>query len=364
MSNGVGSRPAPGRARQVGRVLGVVALVVLAALPGLSSNSFYLHLAILICLNTIFACGLGLIARAGQLSLCHGAFVGVGAYAGAVLGLKLAAPFWFEVAAATLLCAALAALLGRAILGLRGVYFTLVTFAFGEAVRLLLLDWSWFSGGANGLAGIGPVRLGGFVFASRFSFYLVALLGAAGIVLLLRTLLRSPVGRAFGAVAENAALAEGVGISARRVRMLAFVLGSASAGAGGVLLAHYLGYISPEAFGFPLSVTLITMVVLGGRTSWAGPLLGALFLTPLPELLRRTEELQHILHGLILILIPRLLPQGLAGAVGAAAAIANKALAGGPAEKKPTAQQDACSACRGVEKTALAPPAKRSPAIE
>jgi branched-chain amino acid transport system permease protein len=295
------------------RLFSATVLVAGAALPLFSGNPFHLHLAILVCLNTVFVAGLGLIARVGQLSLCHGAFVGIGAYAGVLLEMGLGVPFALELPVAALLAALIAALLGWVILRLRGVYFTLVTFAFGEVVRLVLLDWTSLFGGANGLAGIPAARLGAWVLDNKSSFYLFTLTAAALVLAFSAALVRSPVGRAFDAVAESRVLAEAIGINSVRFQMLAFILGSAMAGAGGVLLAHYLSYISPESFGFSLSVTLITMLVVGGRTAVLGSFWGALFLTPLPELLRNALELQHVLYGLALILVLRLLPRGIGG---------------------------------------------------
>jgi branched-chain amino acid transport system permease protein len=159
------------------------------------------------------------------------------------------------------------------------------------------------------------VTLLGVPLDTKAQFYVIALIVLVATLSLTAALLRSPIGRAFGAIEENLALARGVGISARHFQILAFTLGSTIAAAAGVLLAHYIGYISPESFGMQLSVNLIIMLVVGGRKSLIGPLLGALFLTPLPELLRNTLQLQYILFGAVLILVLRFLPGGLGGLV-------------------------------------------------
>ena len=297
------------------RFLRVLPVAALCALPLVAGKPFWFHLAILICLNAIFVSGLGIIARVGQLSLCHGAFVGVGAYAAVLAVLRAGLPFLAGVAIGAVVAGLLATALGLIILRLRGVYFVLVTFAFGELVRLVLLDFPSVSGGANGITGIPPASVLGIELQGKASFYVFVLLVAIAVLAFTMAFLRSPVGRAFDAIAENLPLAEGSGIGARRFQVVAFGVGSAMAGGAGAILAHYVGYISPETFSFALSLNLIIMLVIGGRGSLLGPVLGALFLTPLPELLRGTLALQHILYGAALILVLRFLPSGIGGLV-------------------------------------------------
>ncbi len=293
-------------------LVGVLVTAALAAAPLLVHNQFYLHVAILTFLNVIFAVSLAVIARTGQLALSHAAFIGVGAYASVLVVMRLGAPFLGGLAAAGAVTAAIAAALGWVILRLRGVYFVLVTFAFGEVVRLILLDQPAVSGGANGITGIPAPVLLGVALDTKARFYPLALAAAVLVVVLSARLLASPAGRAFDAIAQNADLSESIGIDIHRYQVLAFVIGSAMAGAGGTLLAHYIRYVSPESFTFWESVTFIIMVVVGGRSTLAGPIVGAAFITPLPELLRGVQEMQHVVYGAILILVLRFLPAGLA----------------------------------------------------
>lgn len=293
-------------------LLGVALLAALAAAPLILNDSFYLHLAIFICLNAILVSGLSLLARAGQISLCHGAFAGVGAYASVAVVLGAGLPFAAGLLAAMLGSAVCAWLLGTIVLRLRGVYFVLVTFAFGELVRLCLLEWDGVTGGANGITGIPPASLFGHAFSDKVGFYCLALVTTAAVFGLLAVLYRSPVGHTVDAVGENPNLAEASGLGVRNTQRFAFTLGSAIAGLGGALTAHYLGYISPESFNMHLSVALIIMMVVGGRAYLLGPLVGALVMTPLPELFRGAVETQNIFYGAALILMLRFLPQGLA----------------------------------------------------
>lgn len=275
-------------------------------------SSYYIHLLVLVCLNVVITSGLALIARTGQLSLGHGAFVGIGAYAAVLAGTRAGWSFGFALLAGVAVSAFIALALGWVILRLRGVYFVLVTFAFAELVRLALLDWAGLTGGANGIAGIAPAKLLGFAFDSKPSFLLLAIVCAAGCVYLLHRLAATPTGHAYDAVAENPALAEASGLNVHRLQLQAYVIGSALAGFGGVLLAHYVGFVSPESFNTALSVNVIVMLVIGGRQSVWGPLIGAAILTPLPELLRGAVQTQHLFYGAALILILHFLPGGLA----------------------------------------------------
>lgn len=288
-------------------------LLVLFALPLFTSSPFYMHLAVLVCLNIIFVNGLSLLSRTGQLSFCHAAFMGMGAYASVMATTQWHAPFLLSVALGVAVAAAVAYLLGSVILRLQGVYFVLVTFCFGELFRLILLEGGSYTGGANGIANIPPASMFGFAFDTKTSFYVLAAVCAFASIVLLIALFRTPQGTALDSVGDNQELAEASGIGIQRTQMFAFVLGSAMAGFAGALLAHYLGFVSPESFNQHISVAAIVMLVIGGRASVLGPILGALIMTPLPELFRSAIETQNILYGITLILVLKFLPGGLVG---------------------------------------------------
>lgn len=275
------------------------------------SGPFVLHLAILSCLNILIVNGLAIVGRSGQLSFGHAAFVAIGAYVSVLLSTKLGLNIFVSGLAGILLAAGFAFLLGWVILRLKGVYFVLVTFSFGELMRLALLDWSELTGGANGIANIPPAQIFGYVFDTRDRFYGLALVVALLSIALMRKLFSSPLGQSIDAVADNPALAESTGLSVNRIQLVAFVIGCSLAAFGGVLLARYIGFVSPESFNPGLSVAFIIMLVIGGRQSAWGPLVGALVLTPLPELFRGAVQTQHIFYGAALILILRFMPDGL-----------------------------------------------------
>lgn len=286
-------------------------LLVLIVLWPWFSGPFVLHLAVLTCLNILIVNGLAIVGRSGQLSFGHAAFVALGAYASVLLSSALGWNILLSGLAGMVIAALFAAMLGWVILRLKGVYFVLVTFSFGELMRLALLDWSELTGGANGIANIKPADIFGFVFDTRARFYALALVVAIVSIWMMKKLFSSPLGQSIDAVADNPALAESTGLSVHRIQLVAFVMGCAMAALGGVLQARYIGFISPESFNPGLSVAFIIMLVIGGRKSVWGPLVGALVLTPLPELFRGAVQTQHIFYGAALILILRFMPGGL-----------------------------------------------------
>lgn len=296
---------------RIGYAVGTLLVLVLLLLPMAVDSIFYIHIGNLAFINAILVLSLSLIARIGQLSLCHAAFAGIGAYTTALLGLRLGMPPLFGILAGSFLAGMVAMAIGSVILRVRGVYFVLVTFLFGQLLTLALLDTASLTGGANGLVGIPPIMVFGESLSAPANFYYLALGVAVLVFIFLRALLRSQAGRAFASIEENLTLAEASGIDTKNYQLLAFSIGSAIAGLGGALLAHYINFISPETFTFWESVAYIVMLVVGGRSSLVGALIGVAFLTPLPELLRGTEAFQNIIYGAILIVILLFLPGGL-----------------------------------------------------
>lgn len=301
-------RTAPSPARRIA-VLTVAALAV--AFPWLAPNPFYVHIGTIACLNLMLVLGLAIIARAGQLSMGHAGFALVGGYTSALLSMRLGWPPLLGILSAGLVAAAIAALLGWIILRLRGVYFVLVAFSFGQIAVLVALDMADLTGGANGLVGVPSVSLFGHMLLSKPDFYPFALACALLTLVFTWLLYRSPFGDMMAATAENPRLAESSGVNTHLVQVVAFTLGSGIAGIAGALSVHYLRFISPDSFTFWESVSYLTMLVVGGRAGVLGPVVGVLVMTPLPEVLRSTEGLQHIIYGVILVLCLLFVPEGL-----------------------------------------------------
>jgi branched-chain amino acid transport system permease protein len=294
--------------------LGMMALAVLAAvlLPWLAPNQFYIHLGTIGCFNLILVLGLAIISRAGQLSMGHAGFALVGGYVSALLSMRAGWPPLLGVLAAGCVAGAIAALLGWIILRLRGVYFVLVAFSFGQIAVLLALDLSDITGGANGLVGVPPLSVFGHALTAKPDFYPFALACALATVAFVWVLYRSPFGDMMAATAENQRLTESSGVDTHLTQVIAFTIGSGIAGVAGALSVHYFQFISPDSFTFWESVSYLTMLVVGGRAGVLGPVIGVVVLTPLPEMLRATQGLQHIIYGAVLVLCLLFVPDGLA----------------------------------------------------
>ena len=303
-------RLAPRRRWLSGAAL-AVALVAALVLPQLTTNQFYIHLANLMLLNSIFAVSLGLIASVGQISLGHAAFVAAGAYVSALAALSFKLPPILGIVLAGLVTGLAAVLLGKILLRLRGVYFVLVTFLAGQVFTLIVLNWESVTHGANGLLGIPAISIFGLPLSTRLRFYYFALAAFIFVVTFVWALMRSQYGRAFRSIAENVRLAESSGIDVSHYQIVAFALGSGIAGAAGAAMVHYIRFLSPDSFTFNDSIAYITMLVVGGRHTMIGGVLGALFLTPLPELLRGFVGAQHIIYGVILLCVLLFIPNGL-----------------------------------------------------
>jgi len=287
-----------------------LALIVLTGM--LTSNSYHLQLLTFIGINTLLALGLNmLMGYAGQISLGHAAFYGIGAYTTAILTVHLNWSPWLALPAAVLLTALVAFLVALPMLKLSGYYLGMGTLGFGMITYILIRQWTTVTGGDSGLVGIPFLALGPYSLASgKTYFYLVW-----GVVLvsflICERLVDSRVGRALRAIHDGEQVAAAMGIDTSRLKTGVFVLSAIFAALAGFLYAHLVSFISPNSFDFLVSIRLVTMVVVGGMASIWGSLLGASLLTILPEWLHVFSDFEMIVYGLILMTIMIFLPQGL-----------------------------------------------------
>ncbi|MFA7437788.1 branched-chain amino acid ABC transporter permease [Castellaniella sp.] len=288
------------------------ALVLVALVYYVSAgNVFYAHMLIMAAINTVLVSGLSLVARTGRLSFGHSAFAAISAYVCAILTTQYGVSWVLAALCGLAATTVVAYLLGSVIVKLRGVYFVLVTFAFAEFTRLALLEFPETTGGASGLAEIPPLGIGGFVIEGVDRWLVFSVLFCIVLTLLMSRFFKTTSGKEYLSVNDNPDLAESSGISVSSVQLASFVIGGAITGFGGILMSSYIEFVSPESFNLHLSITLVTMLVIGGVNSSWGPLIGALFLTPLPEILRGAQEYQHLFYGIVLVLILMIRPQGL-----------------------------------------------------
>lgn len=248
---------------------------------------------------------------AGQISLGHAAFLGIGAYTAAILTVRHAWDFWPALLAAVAVTAAAGALVGAAAIRVREDFLAITTMGVNFVVVAVFLYFPFF-GGAFGIGGIpAPSWLGGSL--GKPGLFLLVL---AGVLLALGVnlwLLRSWVGLALLATREDEDAARAAGVNVRRFKIVAFTVGTALAGLAGSFYAHFLTFISPEDFGFAFSITILCMLVFGGIGTNRGAILGAGVLGVLPELFRPLADYRMLTYGAILLLMMRWAPHGLLG---------------------------------------------------
>jgi branched-chain amino acid transport system permease protein len=293
----------------------VLALAALIAFP-LFLNDYYRDIMTLTGMYIVLALGLNIVVgQAGLLNLGYVAFYAIGAYTYAILSTTIGLSFWPGLLAGALSAGVFAILLGMPTLRLRGDYFAIVTLGLGEITRIVLNNWDSLTGGPNGISRIGRPMIAGYELRSTLDFYYLILLILLVTVFAMKRLIASRVGRAWIAIREDEIAAEAMGINTFRLKLLAFVLGSAWAGVTGVFFAAKMAFISPESFTFFESVMILCMVVLGGMGSIPGIVLGALLLITLPEIFRDFQDYRMLAFGVALVLMMIFRPQGLLGTV-------------------------------------------------
>jgi branched-chain amino acid transport system permease protein len=310
----MGARAAAFLARHRGGAAVLGASCILALVPVAVGDPWKLGILNLIAVHALVVLGLNLfIGYAGQISLGHAAFFGLGAYGSGVLTTAFPVPPAAALLATACAVALAALIVGIPTLRLSGHYLAMATLGFNIVVHNVLVQWDAVTGGPSGLNGIPPfVALGGSVQGEVRQYYL--LWGAALLALMLAlNLVRSGVGRQLTALAEDEVHAAVLGVDVRRRKIAVFVVSAVFASAAGSLFAHYMGTITPDTFGIFASIDFVIMVVIGGVGSLWGSLAGAAFVTVLPHVLGPLEGYKDILHGLIVVATLLVSPRGLLG---------------------------------------------------
>lgn len=287
---------------------------VLMLAPTLLPNNYYLTILILGCLHAMNAVGLCLlVGHAGQISLGHAGFYGLGAYTTSYLSTTVGLSVGLSMLVGVGLTAIVAVLVGLPSLKLKGHYLAMATLGFGIILSILFTETVDITGGPSGFVGIPRLSLFGWELRKDVTLFRLVAVILCLFVWLSFNLLHSRVGRALRALHTSERAAEAMGVDIANYKLLVFVLSAAFSGFAGVLYAHYLTFIAPSSFGFMFSVELIVMVVLGGMISVPGAIVGAFFITVLPEFLRAFENIEVLLFGAILVLCMMFLPDGMAG---------------------------------------------------
>jgi branched-chain amino acid transport system permease protein len=299
-------------------------LAVLAALalvmPLFFPSAYYYRVAALIFIFGIAVIGLNLLMGfAGQVSLGHAGFMGIGAYAVAIGPTHLGVPSWLSLFAGAVLSGLVAFVVGRPILRLKGHYLAVATLGFGILIAIVLTNEAGWTGGPDGMAVPRLVLFDRAVRGSDTWFWISAatFLVAAALAL---NLIESPTGRALRAIHDSEVASRVLGVDVARKKLAVFVLSAVYASVAGSYLALFNGHITPDVSGFLRSIELVTMVVLGGMGSVLGSFVGTALLVLLPQVLTFLHDYEHIVLGLVLMGFMVFLRQGivpsLAGAFG------------------------------------------------
>jgi branched-chain amino acid transport system permease protein len=306
--------------RMVRKWLILTILVIAVIIPLVVTNKYYMNILIMSGIWSIVALSLNLIlGYTGQVNLAHGAFFGIGAYASALMMLKLNMNFWLALPLAAAIAGFFGFLIGLPALRTRGSYFAIGTLCFNIIVTLIVDRSEGLTEGARGLMGIpgpSPIPLpwaGEITFKTMAAQYYLVLAFLFLTIFVFRRIIQSLVGRTFRAIRGNEELAEAVGIQPMRTKILSFTVSCFFAGIGGVLYASYIGFLSPEITDYHVSFDSLIYVMIGGVGTIVGPIIGTLLIVTIPETLHIAAEFRLLLYGLLLIIMIIYLPRGIVG---------------------------------------------------
>lgn len=311
-------------------------VALLASVPLWLTDYYLLHIMITTGIFIIAAMSLNLLlGYTGQLSLGHVAFFGIGAYTSALVSLGFEVhilpdftvglapkPVWFAMLCAVTVSGLTGWAIGKLSFRVRGAYFVIVSISFAEVVRLVAVNWVELTQGPMALNAIPALTLGAGDFELSFlrkpTFYSLMLATAVVCYIIIARLVNSRAGRAMIALRENESLAMSVGIDVTRYLVVATVVSAAIAGMAGALYTHYIRIVDPDVFLFIYTVTMVIMVITGGKGTLAGPIVGGVIFGFVPEGLRAMQiapEVQWVIYGVLMVLVVYFLPQGIVPAV-------------------------------------------------
>lgn len=294
-------------------IAGAAAALAFLILAPVGFHRYALYMTTEWTVMTIAAIGLNLtLGYAGQVSLAQGAFVGIGAYCGALLTIH-GWPFLAAAGLALALCFAIGWLLGYPALRVQHHYLAFVTLAFSTLAFLVFRNEAWLTNGPEGIDSVPRPSFFGVSTTPALHYYYFCLGVLAIVTLAMLGLVRSPWGRAFVALRENPLRALSLGVDTRRYILMAFAIGSALGGLAGVLYGPLVGLVEPPAFTLSLSLNLLMMVIVGGAGYFLGPFLGAMIAVLAPEWLRFLDAYYLILYSLLVMGLLVYSPTGLIG---------------------------------------------------
>lgn len=298
----------------------VLLLVFLLALPHLVGSIYWIHVLILSVINVLLAASLRSIFLTGEISLGSAGFMLLGAYSSALLVMKAGLSFWIALPLGGLFPAVLALIVGYPFLKCKGIYFSILTLLVAEVCRLLACYREELTGGQSGLHGIpapNPIVIPGLTtisFNNKFSYYYLVLVIVVFSLFVIYRLEHSRIGLNWLGIKEADILAQSVGINIMGHKIFVFCVSCFFIGIAGSLFAHYMHLLSPNysgQFAVMTSIYILIYMVVGGESSFFGPILGAAILTIVPELARPLKEYQPMIFGALLIIVVFFMPRGL-----------------------------------------------------
>ena len=292
--------------------LTILLFLLACAVPLLVDSRYYLRLINVAFIYIIIVTGFNILyGLAGQLSFGHAGFFAIGAYSVGVATVQYGLSPWIGFALAIVLSALAGIAVGVPTLRVKGHYLALATIAFGEIVRQILLNWEKVTRGYNGIIGIPSLEVGTWAIKGERSLYYLILVLVVVAMVVGERVKHSSYGRAMIAIKSSEVATEVMGVHTTQIKVLAFALSAIYAGIAGAMYAFVFGYISPDAFEFHVSVTIVAMLLVGGAGSTVGAALGASLLTLLPEVLRVGERYYMLIYGFIFLAILVFLPGGI-----------------------------------------------------
>jgi branched-chain amino acid transport system permease protein len=291
------------------------------------SNSYILYIINMILISSIAAVGLNILTGfTGLISLGHGAFIGVGAFATGYLSTNYGMNFYIAMPIAALITAFIGIFFGIPSLRLKDLYLSIATLAAQFILEFLFIRAEKFTGGVNGMA-ITPPKIFNIDINNDFKFYYFALIFAIIFITAAKNIIRTKIGRAFISVRDNYIAAEAMGVDVFKYKLLSFGISSFYAGIAGSLWAYYVQFVTPEHFSIGVSIQYLSMIIIGGLGSILGSIFGTIFMVVLPEFLRQMVDLassfapflkqifpaiREAFYGLVIILFLLFEPEGLA----------------------------------------------------
>lgn len=295
----------------------VISGVAAAALPFILPNQYAVQILNMVGIYALLGTGLNILAGyTGQVSLGQAAFYGIGAYVTGLLNVNLGLPFLATLPIAVLVAAVFGVILAVPALKVTGSYLALLTIGFGEITRMVLVNWKEVTRGPAGVVGIKSPSVFGFQFDTLQKYYFLILFFVVVGTVYQRMLIRSRAGRAFIAIMEDSKAAELIGIDITRYKIKSFVISAVYSAVAGVLYAHMINYISPDTFTAYDSSLILWVVIIGGLGHLPAPILGAVVMSVLPELLRWLGNWRLVIYGVTLILVIMYYPGGLSKYLG------------------------------------------------